>query len=63
MYSCVIAYDLVPPNSRVRRFSNECGHLGFEWSREGVDDWQIFVFCMQVYERSRTREYTLVRAK
>ncbi len=41
-YGCGIARDLVPPNSHVTRFLNECGYPGFGWSRDPPDDWQIF---------------------
>jgi hypothetical protein len=41
-YGCGIAKDLVPPNSHVTRFLHECGYPGFGWSREPLDDWQIF---------------------
>jgi hypothetical protein len=42
LYGCGIAKDLVPPNSHVTRFLNECGYPGFGWSRDLPDDWQIF---------------------
>lgn len=42
LYGCGIAMDLVPPNAHVTRFLNECGYLGFGWSRDIPDDWQIF---------------------
>lgn len=42
LYGCGIAKDLVPPNSHVTRFLNECGYPGFGWSRDPPDDWQIF---------------------
>lgn len=42
LYNCGIAKDLVPPNAHVTRFLNECGYPGFGWSKEQVDDWQIF---------------------
>lgn len=42
LYGCGIARDLVPPNSHITRFLNECGYSGFGWSRDPPDDWQIF---------------------
>lgn len=42
MHDCGLAYDLVPPNSHIRRFLAECGYPGFGWSREEPEDWQIF---------------------
>ena len=42
LYGCGIARDLVPPNSHITRFLNECGYPGFGWSRDPPDDWQIF---------------------
>ena len=42
LYSCGIAKDVVPPNSHVTRFLNECGYPGFGWSRDPPDDSQIF---------------------
>ncbi|MGD0496188.1 MAG: hypothetical protein ABSB28_09150 [Candidatus Bathyarchaeia archaeon] len=42
LYGCGIAKDLVPPNSHVTRFLNECGYPSFGWSRDPPDDWQIF---------------------
>jgi hypothetical protein len=42
LYGCGIAKDLVPPNSHVTRFLNECGYPGFGWSRDPPDDSQIF---------------------
>jgi hypothetical protein len=42
LYGCGIAGDIVPPNSHVTRFLDECGYPGFGWSRDPPDDWQIF---------------------
>lgn len=54
LYSCGIAEDLVPPNNHVVRFLHECGYPGFGWSREPVDDWQIFTpACRYMREVAR----------
>jgi len=46
LYDCGIAYNLVPPNSHVKRFLAECGYPGFGWSRDGEpEDWQIFALA------------------
>jgi hypothetical protein len=45
MYDCGIAYDLVPPNSHVKRFLAECGYPEFGWSRDEPEDWQIFALA------------------
>jgi len=46
LYDCGIAYNLVPPNSHVKRFLAECGYPGFGWSRNGEpEDWQIFALA------------------
>jgi hypothetical protein len=51
MYDCGIAYDLVPPNSHIRRFLAECGYPGFGWSRDEAEDWQIFALaCRRMSE-------------
>lgn len=42
LYGCGIAKDLVPPNSHVTRFLDDCGYPGFGWSRDPPPDWQIF---------------------
>ena len=50
LYGSGIAEDLVPPNAHVTRFLHECGYKGFGWSKEPVDDWQIFTpacHCMR----------------
>ena len=47
LYGCGIAEDLVPPNAHVTRFLHECGYKGFGWSKEPVDDWQIFTPACQ----------------
>jgi hypothetical protein len=41
-YGCGIAKDLAPPNAHVTRFLDECGYLGFGWSRDMPADWQVF---------------------
>jgi len=46
LYDCGIAYNLVPPNSHVKRFLEECGYPGFGWSRDDEpEDWQIFALA------------------
>lgn len=45
LYDCGIAYNLVPPNSHVKRFLAECGYPGFGWSRDQPEDWQIFALA------------------
>jgi hypothetical protein len=46
LYDCGIAYNLVPPNSHVKRFLAECGYPGFGWSRDDEpEDWQIFALA------------------
>lgn len=45
LYDCGIAYNLVPPNSHVKRFLAECGYPGFGWSRDQPEDWQIFTLA------------------
>jgi hypothetical protein len=43
LYSCGIAKDLVPPNSHVLKFLDECGYPGFAYSRDNPrEDWDIF---------------------
>jgi hypothetical protein len=50
LYSCGIAYKLVPPNAHIIRFLDECGYPGFEWSRDGYPvDWQIYsIVCKKM---------------
>lgn len=51
LYDCGIAYNLVPPNSHVKRFLAECGYPGFGWSRDQPEDWQIFALaCSKMHE-------------
>lgn len=51
LYDCGIAYNLVPPNSHVKRFLAECGYSGFGWSRDQPEDWQIFALaCSKMVE-------------
>lgn len=51
LYDCGIAYNLVPPNSHVKRFLAECGYPGFGWSRDQPEDWQIFALaCAKMSE-------------
>ena len=51
LYDCGIAYKLVPPNSHVKRFLEECGYPGFGWSRDQPEDWQIFALaCAKMSE-------------
>ena len=54
LYDCGIAYNLVPPNSHVKRFLAECGYPGFGWSRDQPEDWQIFALaCAKMSEVAR----------
>jgi hypothetical protein len=55
LYDCGIAYNLVPPNSHVKRFLAECGYPGFGWSRDDEpEDWQIFALaCNKMSEVSQ----------
>ena len=52
LYDCGIAYNLVPPNSHVKRFLAECGYSSFGWSKYGEpEDWQIFALvCNKMAE-------------
>lgn len=45
LYDCGIAYNLVPPNSHIKRFLTDCGYHGFGWSRDQPEDWQIFALA------------------
>lgn len=45
LYDCGIAYNLVPPNSHVRRFLADCGYPRFGWSRDQPEDWEIFALA------------------
>jgi hypothetical protein len=55
LYSCGIAYQLVPPNAHVIRFLDECSYPGFGWSRAGYPvDWQIFsIVCNKMEDVAR----------
>lgn len=46
MYDCGIAYHIVPPNSHVKRFLNECGYPRFGWViYDQPADWEIFTLA------------------
>ena len=45
LYDCGIAYNLVPPNSHIKRFLADCGYRRFDWSRDQPEDWQIFALA------------------
>lgn len=45
LYDCGIAYNIVPPNSHIKRFLAECGYPGFGWSRDEPEDWQIYALA------------------
>lgn len=54
LYDCGIAYNLVPPNSHIKRFLTECGFSGFGWSRDEPEDWQIFILaCSKMCDVAR----------
>jgi hypothetical protein len=60
LYSCGIAEDLAPPNNHTTKFLDECGYPGFGWSRDPIEDSQIFTpACRYMKEVARQVETEL----